>query len=151
TGARVGTPRYMSPEQIRGATVDARSDQWSFCAALYEGLYGESPYAGDRPESLFAEVLHGSLRSPPRAAPVPGWVRRGIAQGLATVAEERHPPMEQLLVALTQDPRARFRRLAGATAVATALGVAAVFVRQSAAGESSVLACNGVEQKAERA
>ena len=72
TGALVGTPLYMAPEQFRSEQADARSDQFSYSVALYEGLYGERPFAGDSIASLRDAVVAGRLRRSPR----PG--RRGM-------------------------------------------------------------------------
>ena len=121
TGAQVGTPAYMAPEQFTpGRATDARTDQFSFCVALYEALYGERPFAGETMVALTASVLLGEVRAAPEAARVPGWIRRVLLRGLATNPAHRYPSMAALLGALEQDPAARSRKWA------TALGAAAL-------------------------
>src|SRR5262249_36056796 len=59
TGRLMGTPAYMAPEQLMGAPADHRTDQYSFCVALYQGLYGELPFKGESIETLVREVTQG--------------------------------------------------------------------------------------------
>ena len=59
----IGTPRYMAPEQFDGRVTDARTDQFSFCVALYQALYGQEPFAGDTLAKLVESwKLEPSLR-----------------------------------------------------------------------------------------
>ncbi len=66
TGARLGTPAYMAPEQHAGLATDARTDQFSFCVALHEALYGERPFVGSTLEALAQAVSRGEVRPAPR-------------------------------------------------------------------------------------
>ena len=61
TGALVGTPAYMSPEQFNGHGVDARTDVFAFCVALYEALYGVRPYAGTTVAEICVALLDGRV------------------------------------------------------------------------------------------
>ncbi|GMQ82385.1 MAG: hypothetical protein BMS9Abin05_1836 [Rhodothermia bacterium] len=58
TGMSVGTPRYMSPEQIRGEKLDARSDIFSFGVLFYELLSGTPPFSGDRVATIIYMILN---------------------------------------------------------------------------------------------
>ncbi|MBK7830434.1 protein kinase [Nannocystis sp.] len=113
TGAILGTPAYMSPEQHQGRPADARSDQFSFCVALYEGLHGALPFAGDSLPALADAVLAGRVRPVPEDSRVPAWLRRVVLRGLAVDPAARWPSMDELLDELGRDPdrlrRARLR------------------------------------------
>ncbi len=128
-GTFLGTPGYMAPEQHHGGEVDARTDQFSFCVALYEALYGERPFAGQTTAALGLAVGQGMVKEPPRDSSVPGWIRKLLLRGLAVRPSDRFPSMEALLLALSPPSRRLSRRkvaLIVASAVA-ALSVAYVF------------------------
>ena len=65
-GAHAGTPAYMSPEQLRGLNVDARSDVWALGVVLYELAAGTRPFAG---QTVY-EISSAILGAPPRPLPV---------------------------------------------------------------------------------
>ncbi len=112
TGAVLGTPAYMSPEQHEGAPADARSDQFSFCVALWQALYGELPFAGDTLHAIAASVTAGELRAPPAGTRVPDRIRRALTRGLARAPDQRWPSIAALVSALERDPARRVARVA---------------------------------------
>ena len=115
-GILIGTPTFMSPEQHEGGIVDAASDQFSFCTALYRALYGETPFKGGNLAEYRKNVLAGRVRPAPANSNVPPWLRQVLLRGLAVARAERFPSMDALLAALADDPAPRRRRgvLAGA-------------------------------------
>jgi tetratricopeptide (TPR) repeat protein/predicted Ser/Thr protein kinase len=132
-GAVVGTPRYMALEQHDGDAVDARADQFSFCVALFEALYGTHPFpplARNR-AAMRAAIVDGPIAAP-RGSRVPRHVDRALRRGLAADAADRFPTMDALLAALTRDRWRPWRR-AGLAAVIAGLAAAAVIARQPAA------------------
>jgi tetratricopeptide (TPR) repeat protein/predicted Ser/Thr protein kinase len=133
-GVVVGTPAYMAPEQHRGEPVDARSDQFAFCVALYRMLYGRAPFAGDDLEALRASVTAGQVEPPPADTEVPASVRRVLLRGLAAQPERRWPSMTALLEALARTlGRRRWAALAGAAALA-GIAIAAMLTEPEPGG-----------------
>jgi formylglycine-generating enzyme required for sulfatase activity/tRNA A-37 threonylcarbamoyl transferase component Bud32 len=143
TGAMVGTPAYMAPEQFMGERGDELSDQFSFCVALYEALYGERPFAGDDLVSLSVNVAQGELRPVPKDRAVPAWLRRTILRGIKPDRAARWPSMAALIATLEDDPAVKLRRrLVGGGAIAaiaaTLLIASQIVGRRRAEGERQI-------------
>jgi serine/threonine protein kinase len=124
TGAIVGTPAYMAPEQIEGGPADARSDVFSFCVALYEALYGGRPFSAPNIVELGEVIARGQLPPPPAGARVPAWLRRIVVRGLRAQPGERPAGVGALCEAIDRGLSRRRR----AAVAAAAVGVAAVAV-----------------------
>jgi tetratricopeptide (TPR) repeat protein/tRNA A-37 threonylcarbamoyl transferase component Bud32 len=115
TGASMGTPAYMAPEQHLRMTADARSDQFSFCVALWEALCGERPFAGGTLGAIALNVTSGKREAFARDSPVPTRIRAALERGLSTLPEQRFESMDALLVQLRAGlPAARHDRWRGA-------------------------------------
>jgi len=121
-GALLGTPGYMAPEQLRGKVPDARADQFSFCVALYEALYGVRPYGGDNLIARLQIIERGEVTPPKGRHQVPVAVGAVLRRGLLVEPEQRYPSMTALMDALERASRVR----AVGPAVPIAIGVAVV-------------------------
>ena len=103
----------MSPEQFRREATDARSDQFSFCVALHEALFGTRPAAARaEANNATAETVQDCRREPS----VPGWLRNIVLRGASVDREQRYRSMDELLAALERG-RTRLRRRVSVIAV----------------------------------
>jgi eukaryotic-like serine/threonine-protein kinase len=143
TGARMGTPAYMSPEQLMARPVGPSSDQFSFCVALHEALYGRRPFAAKSLQELIVQVHAGAVLDAPTPAAsmsaatatelaVPPWLRAVILRGLSPNSDDRWPSIDALLEALVPPVERTPRRtwvlglgFGGLTTLALVVGVLA--------------------------
>src|SRR4029077_1470660 len=85
TGTIVGTPHYMSPEQVQGQTVDGRSDQFSLSVIAFEMLTGEKPFTGEHLTTVVYKIVAEEPAAPTRLNPtltpaIEGALRKGLAK-----------------------------------------------------------------------
>ncbi len=128
TGALVGTPAYMAPEQLHGRSTNAVTDQFSFCVTLYEALYGVRPFSATKRKELLESKSTMAIRSPPGDRHVPGGLRKIVVRGMAADPARRWPSVETLLRALESllARRRRVATVAGIAALATVASLGAV-------------------------
>ncbi len=133
-----GTPTYMSPEQFRNETVDARSDQFSFCVALFAALYGRRPFVVDDKsvDQIKTAVLAGKIIEPSDRRGVPARIDAALRRGLAVDPAARHPSMDVLLAELA--PRRRRAALIGTSLLGIAGATIAITLARSSGPPESV-------------
>ena len=91
TGSIVGTPHYMSPEQVQGQTVDGRSDQFSLAVIAYEVLTGEKPYTGEHLTTVVYKIVAEEPPLPRRINPsLAGPIENALRKGLAKKPDARY-------------------------------------------------------------
>ncbi|MEX1368890.1 MAG: serine/threonine-protein kinase [Nannocystaceae bacterium] len=136
-GTVMGTPAYMAPEQHASRELGPAADQYAFCVALFEGLYGTRPFTGKDVDELSRAKQHGAPAEPPRAE-VPRSLHRALVRGLAPDPAERWPSMDALLAELDRAVRGRRRwrwwAAGGTVVVAGGLALASLGRQDPAAG-----------------
>ena len=94
-GMILGTLHYMSPEQVRGLPLDARSDIFSLGVVLYEMLAGKDPFAKSTQGDVIAAIL---TENPPPLSGVPSELQRIITKALQKDKEERYQVSKEMLL-----------------------------------------------------
>jgi serine/threonine-protein kinase len=101
TGQILGTPNYMSPEQISGKPVDGRADQYSLAVMLYEVLTGEKPFVADSLPTLLFRVVSEAPQPAPRLNPtLSPAIDEVIQRALAKNPEDRFPNCSEFIRSL---------------------------------------------------
>lgn len=126
SAAVAGTLFFMSPEQLDGRPIDARSDQYSWCVALYQALYSEHPYLG---ESVAIRRSSARPKKPEVRGPK-SRVDMVLERGLCEDPADRFGDMEALLAAL--EPRSRSWGWIAAAGVGAAAAAAVIAVPEPA-------------------
>ncbi|EFQ84593.1 kinase domain protein [Aeromicrobium marinum DSM 15272] len=139
TAAVIGTAQYLSPEQARGETVDARSDIYSAGCLLYELLAGRPPFVGESPVSVAYQHVREEARPPSQYNPdVTASIDHIVAKSLAKRTEDRYQSagdmrrdIERVIGGQHVDAPTTAVAAVGATAVAPAVAPVAGGARRA--------------------
>lgn len=149
TGAVLGTPAYMAPEQILERPVNARTDQFSFCVVAWEAFAGTRPFPGKTLQAIAENAAHGRVDQTALER-IPRRIRPVLMRGLSADPEARHTDMDALANALAGGRRGRWWAL-GAVGLA---GVGAVSVWSGAEEPPTVSAaadpCEAADARAQQ-
>ncbi|MGO9095462.1 MAG: protein kinase domain-containing protein [Bryobacteraceae bacterium] len=101
TGMVLGTPNYMSPEQVQGKSVDGRADQFSLGVAAYEMLTGEKPFAAETLTTVLYKIVSEEPLPPQHLNPTLAWaVAMVLSRALSKDPAKRYPTCTEFIAAL---------------------------------------------------
>ncbi len=101
TGTIVGTPHYMSPEQVQGNPVDGHADQFSLAVIAYEALTGEKPYTGEHLTTVVYKIVTEEPAVPHRLNPtLSPAIDAALSKALAKKPDARYPTCQEFIDAL---------------------------------------------------
>jgi len=106
----LGTPAYMSPEQVRGEKTDLRTDVWSFGCTMFEMATGRRPFAGEQAQDVRDGILNGAPPNPSSLrAEIPPGLEEVVLKCLRKMPEDRFQDFESLMSALQGESVRRLR------------------------------------------
>lgn len=140
---RSGAPCIDSAKRSGAPSIDARADQFSFCVALYEGLYGERPFPATTLDGLRQALSQATPREP-RDSHVPARLRRALLRGLSRDPAGRYPSMDALLGELERSARPRWPRALAITGIVVILGLCLLVLAE---GRRQLSRCRDGERK----
>jgi serine/threonine-protein kinase len=143
SGVMMGTPNYMSPEQVQGHAVDGRADQFSLAVIAYEILTGEKPFVADHLPSLLYRIVREEPVPPQRLNPtLSPQVEVVLRKALSKNSGERYPTAVEFVDALAEavnaNPRWHPLPRSGAQSLPTSGGAAPIFHPAAAASTVSM-------------
>ena len=104
TGAFLGTPRYMSPEQVEGKPADGRADLYSYGLILYEMVTGDVPFTGESTLKVMYQRIQEKPKSPKLIKPdLPNWLVKIIMRCLERNPDGRYQNAYEILADLQGD------------------------------------------------
>jgi serine/threonine protein kinase len=122
----IGTARYMSPEQVQGCALDARTDIWSLGVVFYEMIAGQPPFQGETATAAKESVL--AKDPPPLDRSIPSGISRAISRMLAKAPEARIQSASDLIVELERLQNALRKNQRGVQLAAAAVLIALIII-----------------------
>ncbi len=150
TGTTIGTVAYMSPEQARGAQVDARTDIWSLGAVLYEMVTGRRPFKADYEQAVIYQILNEIPKPVTELRPdAPVELARIVGKALAGKLNERYRSAEDFKKDLESLRRSSRSGVAGWTEVSEEPrpSIAVLPFRDMSAGRDQAYFCEGIAEE----
>jgi non-specific serine/threonine protein kinase len=148
----VGTPAYMSPEQLRGEPIDQRTDIWALGVVLHEMLTGEPPFGADDASTVVARILASApTRVTAPGSAIPAQLQRVLDRSLARTPRLRYERMEAMVQQLVDvraalDSDAVARRSTGARS-----SIAVLPFEDMSEGRDQGFLCDGIAEEILRA
>ncbi len=146
TGDILGTLSYAAPEQLRGETTTAASDQFSWCVSLHHAVEGVAPFTGNTPEERLRSIEAKTVTLGEASRDVPAWLRALIARGLSPDPNDRYPDMAALVGELLRPRGWRRYRIPMLAAGVFGIGIATTLLVRGAPDDE----CDGGRGQLER-